>query len=135
MELKVCVSGEAGLYLPTVNNTNTEYSHSPTLQIRACGWIAMAMAIRVFLILLLSLSSTHLSYSLYEDQVGLMDWWVQLLLFIHTVKGFSITECSLNTCGYSIFFRSIPPTQFVLIRFHLIYNLKLVDVVTTCSLI
>ncbi|XP_057737803.1 uncharacterized protein LOC130955045 [Arachis stenosperma] len=32
------------------------------------------MAIRVFLIVLLFLSFTNLTYSLYEDQVGLMDW-------------------------------------------------------------
>ncbi|CAJ1973877.1 unnamed protein product [Sphenostylis stenocarpa] len=39
----------------------------------------MAMAIRVFLILLLFLSSTNLGYSLYEDQVGLMDWHQQYI--------------------------------------------------------
>ncbi|CAA7039768.1 unnamed protein product [Microthlaspi erraticum] len=34
----------------------------------------MAMAIRVYLLFLLFLSSAILSFSLYEDQVGLMDW-------------------------------------------------------------
>ncbi|KAK9273669.1 hypothetical protein L1049_018479 [Liquidambar formosana] len=34
----------------------------------------MAMAIRVFMLLLLFLSSSNPSFSLYEDQVGLMDW-------------------------------------------------------------
>lgn len=33
-----------------------------------------SMASRVFLLLLIFLSSTNLSLSLYEDQVGLMDW-------------------------------------------------------------
>ncbi|KAL6556134.1 hypothetical protein OROGR_005422 [Orobanche gracilis] len=36
--------------------------------------MAMAMAIRVFLLLLLFLSFTNLRSSLYEDQVGLVDW-------------------------------------------------------------
>ncbi|XP_059645439.1 uncharacterized protein LOC132286999 [Cornus florida] len=39
----------------------------------------MAMAIRVFLLLLLFLSSSYLSYALYEDQVGLMDWHQQYI--------------------------------------------------------
>ncbi|KAJ1396408.1 WD40/YVTN repeat-like-containing domain superfamily [Sesbania bispinosa] len=37
------------------------------------------MAIRVFLIFILFLSSTNLSSSLYEDQVGLMDWHHQYI--------------------------------------------------------
>lgn len=39
----------------------------------------MAMAIRVFMLLLLFLSSLNLSFSLYEDQVGLMDWHHQYI--------------------------------------------------------
>lgn len=39
----------------------------------------MAMAIRVFLLLLVFLSSSILSFSLHEDQVGLMDWHKQYL--------------------------------------------------------
>uniref|UniRef100_A0A5B7APM3 ER membrane protein complex subunit 1 n=1 Tax=Davidia involucrata TaxID=16924 RepID=A0A5B7APM3_DAVIN len=39
----------------------------------------MAMAIRVFLLLLLFLSSSNLTFSLYEDQVGLMDWHQQYI--------------------------------------------------------
>ncbi|KAF7817131.1 ER membrane protein complex subunit 1 [Senna tora] len=37
------------------------------------------MAIRVFPLLLLFLSSAHFSFSLYEDQVGLMDWHQQYI--------------------------------------------------------
>ncbi|PQM34223.1 hypothetical protein Pyn_29537 [Prunus yedoensis var. nudiflora] len=43
-----------------------------------------SMASRVFLLLLIFLSSTNLSLSLYEDQVGLMDWHQQ---YIGKVKG------------------------------------------------
>ncbi|KAI4337487.1 hypothetical protein L6164_015897 [Bauhinia variegata] len=39
----------------------------------------MAMAIRAFLIFVLFLSSTQFCFSLYEDQVGLMDWHHQYL--------------------------------------------------------
>ncbi|KAA8525277.1 hypothetical protein F0562_007132 [Nyssa sinensis] len=39
----------------------------------------MAMAIRVFLLLLLFLSSSNLTFSLFEDQVGLMDWHQQYI--------------------------------------------------------
>ncbi|KAL2346918.1 hypothetical protein Fmac_000918 [Flemingia macrophylla] len=39
----------------------------------------MAMVIRCFLTLLLFLVSTHLTSSLYEDQVGLMDWHQQYI--------------------------------------------------------
>ncbi|KAL2940085.1 ER membrane protein complex subunit 1 [Bienertia sinuspersici] len=39
----------------------------------------MAMAIRVFLLLFFILSSSFLVFSLYEDQVGLMDWHQQYL--------------------------------------------------------
>ncbi|XP_074276504.1 uncharacterized protein LOC141600222 [Silene latifolia] len=39
----------------------------------------MAMAIRVYLSLLVILSSSLLSFSLYEDQVGLMDWHQQYI--------------------------------------------------------
>ncbi|CAN6682001.1 unnamed protein product [Malus baccata var. baccata] len=40
---------------------------------------AASMAIRGFLLLLLFLSAAHLSLSLYEDQVGLMDWHQQYI--------------------------------------------------------
>ncbi|KAI9097905.1 hypothetical protein K1719_025676 [Acacia pycnantha] len=39
----------------------------------------MAMAIRAFLALLLFLSSSQFSFSIYEDQVGLMDWHQQYI--------------------------------------------------------
>ncbi|KAJ7965963.1 ER membrane protein complex subunit 1 [Quillaja saponaria] len=39
----------------------------------------MGMAIRVFFVLLLFISCTKLSFSLYEDQVGLMDWHQQYI--------------------------------------------------------
>ncbi|PSS01195.1 ER membrane protein complex subunit 1 like [Actinidia chinensis var. chinensis] len=39
----------------------------------------MAMAIRVFLLLLLFFSSSYPTFSLYEDQIGLMDWHQQYI--------------------------------------------------------
>ena len=56
--------------------------------------VAMAMAIRVSLLLLLFLSSSIASFSLYEDQVGLMDWYTHSL----SQSDFNLIELSWRFC-------------------------------------
>ncbi|KAJ4835803.1 hypothetical protein Tsubulata_045038 [Turnera subulata] len=85
----------------------------------------MAMAIRNFLTLLLLLSLTSLSFSLYEDQVGLMDWHQQYIgkvkhAVFHTQKTgrkrvvVSTEEnviASLDLRHGEIFWRHVPGTN------------------------